>query len=529
MFDTIIERGTIIDGSGAPGFTGDVGIQGDQIVAIGDLSEAEASHRIDASGLTVTPGFIDIHTHSDFSLLVNGKAESQIHQGVTTEVVGNCGHSCAPCANKARLKTSILGYHAGTEITWSTFDEYLTAMEAQNLGVNVAAYVGHGTLRIAAMDGESRVALPDEVASMGRLLDESLESGAIGFSTGLEYAPGSAATTEEIVDLCKVLSRYDRIYATHVRNRDIHYAAGFGEAFQTAREANVRTQISHIVTKFGAPPDAMERTLETIGAINSGGADIAFDIIPHEWGPTTMTSALPSWAFDGGISATLDRLRDPAQREKIKNNDNPIWQLIPAGRWDMIRLFHNNTNTDLVGLTFDEIAKRRNTSAFDAVLDLLLEAGETMYSVTWIANNFSESDTHLALQQPNCGVISDTITLAPYGAYANTKWSPSTYGWTARFLGKYVRDMGLMSLEEGVHRITGLAAERMGFTDRGELRPGAKADIVVFDASGIADNSTLTTPNVYPVGIRHVLVNGCISINDGNRSQENSGVVLRAS
>lgn len=528
MFDIIIEHGTIIDGTGASRYSGDVGITGDQIVKIGDLEKAEAKQRIDATGLIVSPGFIDIHTHSDFSLLVNGKAESQIHQGVTTEVVGNCGHSCAPCADKTRLKTAILGYHPGTEITWETFDEYLSAMEAQQLGVNVAAYVGHGALRIAAMDGESRVASKDEVRKMGRLLDESLESGAIGFSTGLEYAPGSAATTEEVIDLCKVLSRYERIYATHVRNRDIHYEAGFNEAFEAAKQAQVKTQISHIVTKFGAPQGATEKTLKSIEGLNRQGYDVAFDIIPHEWGPTTMSSALPKWAFDNGITATLERLRDPAMREKIKQNDNPIWQLIPAGRWDMIMLFNCEVNRDLVGLTFDEIARRRGTSAFDAVLDILLEEGKSLYTVTWAAKNFSESDTVIALQQPMCGVISDTITMAPYGPYADTRWSPSTYGWTARYLGKYVRDMAILSLEDGVHRITGLAAQRMGIKGRGELRNGTIADITIFDAEGIIDNTTNQEPNVYPFGFQYVLVNGRISIDRAKRTEENAGMVLRA-
>lgn len=528
MFDLIIENGAIVDGTGAAKYSGDVGIKGDQIAEIGDLRDAEAKRRIDATGLIVCPGFIDIHTHSDFSLLVNGKAESQIHQGVTTEVVGNCGHSCAPCANKARLKAAIFGYHPDIEITWETFDDYLSALEAQNLGVNVAAYVGHGALRISVMDGESRAATSDEVGAMGKLLDESLESGAIGFSTGLEYAPGSAATTDEVIDLCRVLSRYDRIYATHVRNRDVLYETGFQEAYETTRQANVRTQISHIVTKFGAPSGAMEKTFESIDSINKEGYDIAFDIIPHEWGPTTMSSVLPGWAFDGGIAVTLERLRDPSTRERLKKNDKPIWQLVPAGRWDLIRLFHCHANLDLVGLTIDEIARRRGTSAFDAVFDILLEEGESLFTVTWVGKNFTEKDTLMALRQPDCGVISDTITLAPYGTYADTKWSPSTYGWTARYLGKYVRDMATLSLEEGVRRITGLAARRMGFTDRGVLRHGAKADITVFDADLIADRTTDAAPNVYPNGIQYVLVNGHLSIDGGKRTPTNAGSVLRA-
>jgi N-acyl-D-aspartate/D-glutamate deacylase len=529
LLDIIIEHGEVVDGTGRPGFGADIGVKGDRIAEIGDLSATAAERRIDASGLTVSPGFIDIHTHSDFSLLVNGKAESQIHQGVTTEVVGNCGHSCAPCKNKARLKTAIFGYHDSIDITWETFDEYLSALEAQRLGVNVAAYVGHGTLRIAAMDGESRTASNGEVAEMSRLLEESLDGGAIGFSTGLEYAPGSAATTEEVIELCKVLSRYDRIYATHVRNREVHCAEGFDEAFETARRADVRTQISHIVPKFAAPPGSMENAIRSVETINESGHDIAFDIIPHEWGPTTMSSALPPWAFDGGISATLERLRDPVARKKMKTNDNPIWQLISLGRWDLIQLFHSQANRDSVGLTFDEIALRRGVSAFDAVLDILLEEGDTLYSVTWAARNFAEKDIVMAMQQSICGIISDTITLAPYGVYEDTSWSPSTYGWTARFLGKFVRDMGVISLEDGVCRLTGLAAKRMALGDRGELRTGAKADVAVFDIGTITDNTTNKTPNVYSSGIQYVMVNGRIAIDAGNRTTENAGVVLRAS
>jgi len=528
MFDIIVERGTIVDGTGAPGFTADVGIQADRILAIGDLSGIESGRRIDAGGRIVAPGFIDIHSHSDFSLLVNAKAESQIHQGVTTEVVGNCGHSCAPCTHKDRLKSAIFGYHPSVTIQWSSFDEYLTTLEKQKLGINVAAYVGHGTLRIAEFNGENRTSTPEEVAHMARFLEEALDSGAIGLSTGLEYAPGSSATTQEVITLCKVVSRYNRIYATHVRNRELHYEAGFSEAFMTARGANVRTQISHIVPKYGAPPGAMAKTLELIEQLNSEGDDVAFDVIPHEWGPTTMSSVLPPWAFDGSIRCTLDRLSEPHSREKLKHNDNPIWHLIPAARWDLIRLFHSAANADLTGLSIEAIAYKRGVPAIEAVFDLLLEEGESLFNLTWIAKNFAESDTLMALRQSSCGVISDSITLAPYGVYADTKWSPSTYGWAARLFGKYVRDLSVLSLEDGVFRVTGLAAKRLGLKERGLLQEGYKADIVIFDAGRIDDKSKIETPNVYPVGIRFVLVNGCIAIDNAVRTNGNAGVVLRA-
>ncbi|WP_116474930.1 N-acyl-D-amino-acid deacylase family protein [Zobellella maritima] len=529
MFDTIITNGLLIDGTGKAAGKADLGIRGEHIAAIGDLSSAQAKNYIDASGLIVSPGFIDIHTHSDFSLLVNGKAESQVHQGVTLEVVGNCGHSCAPCPKCDALKGSIFGYQSDIKMTWNTFDEYLTVLDEQPLGVNVAAYVGHGTLRIAAMDGNiNRPATSREIKEMERLLAASLEEGAIGFSTGLEYSPGSSAPTSEITQLCKVLQQYDRLYATHVRNRDIYYEQGFGEALAVARNAGVRLQISHIAPKFGAPAHAMEHTLEMINWAREDGVDVAFDIIPHNWGPTTMSSILPPWAFDGGIAKILERLATPSLRAALKDNPNPIWQLIPAGRWDLIMLFQSNQNPGLIGMTISEIAaKRRESDPHDTVLNLLLEEGEGLFNMTWAANNFAEADNRLCVSQPECGIISDTITLAPYGALGNTRWSPSSYGWTSRFIEKYHRKDQLITLEDAVRRITGLAAERLGIQDRGVLRVGNIADITIFNSAEIHDNSTMQDPNRYPSGITHVLVNGKLTIHAGQRTHENAGRVLR--
>jgi N-acyl-D-amino-acid deacylase len=529
VFDVIISRGNIVDGTGKPGFQTDIGISGDRVAEIGDLSTFEATRRIDAAGKVVAPGFIDIHTHSDFTLLVNGRAESQVHQGVTSEVIGNCGHSCAPCADREKLKHLVFGYHPSIDISWTTFDEYLSRLEDVDLGVNVAAYVGHGTLRMAAMNGENRPAGEDEIAEMARLLDESLDGGAIGFSTGLEYAPGSSATTAEIAALCRVLKGYDRLHATHVRNRDIYYEQGFGEALATARNMGVGLQISHIIPKFGSPPHAMEHTLDLIRWSRESGADVAFDVIPFTWGPTTMSSILPPWAFDGGITRILERLADPDLRPRLKQLSSPIWQAIPAGRWDMIMLFQSRQNAASVGMTFEEIGRLRGTDPHDAVLDILLEEGEGLFAVTWAAENFTEADIRLALEQPECGVISDTITLAPYGEFEDTKWSPSTYGWSARFLERYVHAERLVPLEEAVRRITGLAAERLGLVDRGVLRAGAMADVVILDLAAVHDNSTLENPNQYPGGFEYVFVNGRAAIERGQRTTENAGRVLRAS
>ncbi len=531
MFDIIIANGLLVDGTGKPAVKQDIGINGERITAIGDLASAQAKTRIDADGQIVSPGFIDIHTHSDFSLLVNGKAESQVHQGVTLEVVGNCGHSCAPCPKCDELKGSIFGYQSDIDISWNTFDEYLTVLGEQPLGVNVAAYVGHGTLRIAAMEGQNinRPASSDEIKEMERLLAASLDEGAIGFSTGLEYSPGSSAPTSEITQLCRVLQRHDRLYATHVRNRDIYYEQGFGEALAVARNAGVRLQISHIAPKFGAPAHAMEHTLQMIDWARNDGVNVAFDIIPHNWGPTTMSSVLPTWAFDGGVAKILERLANPGLRAALKDNPNPIWQMIPAGRWDLIILFQSEQNADLNGLTIADIAtKRRQKDPHDTVLDLLLEEGEGMFNVTWAANNFAEADNRLCVSQSECGIISDTITLAPYGALGKKRWSPSTYGWASRFIEHYHREERLISLEDSIRRITGLAAERLGIKDRGVLKKGNMADITIFSSRELHDNSTLQDPNRYPSGIDHVIVNGKLAIHAGKRTDSNSGRVLRA-
>ena len=333
MLDLVIENGSVVDGAGTPPRAADIGVRGDKIVAVGNLKETRAHKRLDASGLVVAPGFIDIHTHSDFSLLAQGGAESQVMQGVTFEVVGNCGHSCAPVGLTESPKDLTLGYEPSIKIDWTTFDGYLSRLEKCALGVNVASFAGHCTLRHAVMRGEPRPATDEETVEMQKMLEESLEQGAIGFSTGLEYNPGKAARAEEITELCKVAGRRNALYATHVRNRDLYYEMAFGEALACARVAGARLQISHIVTKFGAPRHAMSHTMEMVDWSRREGLDVAFDMIPHNWSPTRVVAMLPIWAFQGGISRLLKRLRNAKERESLRFNPMPIWQLVPAGRW----------------------------------------------------------------------------------------------------------------------------------------------------------------------------------------------------
>jgi len=526
--DLIIRNGLVLDGMGAPARRADLGLAAGRIVAVepGGI-EAGETPWLDATGLIVAPGFIDIHTHSDATLLADGAAESQLLQGVTTEVVGNCGHSCAPATRPGRVAERIFGRTAGFAIGWRSFGEYLDALAAARPAVNVAALVGHGTLRLCTMEEPDRPAGEDEIRGIRRLARTALEEGAIGVSTGLEYSPGSAATPREIVELCQEAASLDAIHTTHIRNRDAYWEIGLGEALAAARLAGVRTQISHISPKYGAPPGTAAAMIDMIGWSRAAGADVAFDVIPHNWGPTTMSAALPGWAQAGGVPRILDRLRDPEARARIKANPEPMWRLVGDRRWDDIVLFHAPANASLAGLTFAEIGRIRNADPYDCVLDLLAEEGAGLFAATWLARQFTDADQDLLLAQPDCGVISDTVTLSRGGALAGMRWSPSTWGWTARFLDSFARQRELMSLAEGVRRLTSLAADRMGLAGRGRIQCGAAADLVLFDPAQLADRSTLAVPEAPPTGLRHVVVNGAIAVQDGRVTGARAGRVLR--
>ena len=528
MFDLLIRGGEILDGSGAPAHLGDVGVRDGRIVAIAsDLPRGAARDVLDADGMSVAPGFIDIHTHSDFVLLVDGRANSQVHQGVTLEVIGQCGFSCAPFTG-AMSPRQLIGFHdAGVDVTWRSFGEYLDRLDRAGLGVNVAAMVGHGAIRQAIKCDAVDPTTPDELRAMQRLAEEAFDAGAFGFSTGLEYFPGNIAPIEEVSGLCEVCARRGGLYATHVRNRDVHYDLGFTEAVATARVAGARLQISHIQPKYGAPAHAMAHTLELLDRARREGVDAAFDIIPHGWSHTSVVSSLPAWAREGGPARLLERLRDPALREAMKHNPRPMWRLVADRKWDRIALLRSDANPDLVGMTFREIGLRRNADPMDAVLDLLAEEGAGLGNLAWTSSGFDDADIRLCLEQAECAVMSDTKALNRDGPLAGTIGSLSGYGWVARLLGHYVREEGVLSLAEAVRRITSLPAERLGLADRGRIRPGAVGDLVVFDPAAVRDVSDIREPRRHPEGFRHVVLGGVPTLRDGRRTDATPGRVLR--
>ncbi len=529
MIDCIFEKGLIYDGSGNKPYAGDVAILGDRIECIGQLDDVECIQRINIEGLVVTPGFIDLHTHSDFTLVANGKAESQVHQGVTTEVVGQCGHSCAPVCHHSEIPKVAIGYAPSAEkAQWETFGDYLNHLDQGKLGVNVAAFVGHGAVHRMVMGDDLRLPEPEEVDKMAELVEVSLEQGAAGFSTGLEYWPGIQSAPEHIVPLCEVAARHNRLYATHVRNRDRFYDLGFGEAIATARLSGARLQISHIQPKHGAPPHAMEHTLEMIQTARQHGVEVAFDVIPHDWAHTLVMAILPRWALEGGVEKVIGRLKDDQLREKIKQNRNPMWMLVVDRLWSKIVLLNSKANADLVGENFEDIGRIRGKDPYDVVFDLLLEEGSEMHQLLWTSQSFSKDDVELCLEQPECVVISDTLALAPYGDLAGQLGSLSGYGWTSEFLSHYVRERGVLSLAEAVRRLTSLPAERLGLANRGRLQEGFQADIVVFDPTAVSSTWTIEQPRSYPEGFNYVAVNGQLAINAGKRTENDAGCVLRA-
>lgn len=527
MLDIILANGIVVDGTGGPSMQFDVGVAERKIAVVGDLSDASAARTIDVSGLVVSPGFIDLHTHSDGSLIVNPLAESAVRQGVTTEIVGNCGHSAAPVRDPDAVRSILLGVQK-VPIEWRSFGEYLERLGRGGLSMNVGALVGHGTVRLAAMGFAARPASAEELAEEKRILDEALDDGAFGLSLGLEYAPGNNSTPEELVELAKVAGARGRMVTSHVRNRDFRYYAAAQEMLDLAEASGARLQLSHFTSKYGAEPGAQERVVEMLDKAVGEGMDIGADMLPYVWGMSSLPSAvLPPWAFDGGVSAILERLRDPDAREKIKRYDNPLWKIISAGLWDRLVILSSRAYPRYVGRTVEAIAADMQRPAYDALFELMLAEGEDMYGITWAGRSLEDDVLEGALAHPMFAVASDGLTLAPYGELADVAWHPTSFGWATRLLGVYVRERGLLSLEEAVRKLTSLPAARLGIFDRGTITVGNWADLAIFDPATVRDNATVEQPKLYPDGVRYVLVNGEVVVSEGEHTGRRPGIVLR--
>jgi len=528
VFDLKIEGAEVIDGTGRPGARADVGIKDDRIVAIGDLHREPAGRNLHAAGKVVTPGFIDMHSHSDWRLWENRRAESKVRQGVTTEVVGNCGFSPAPASDEFvdELRGFALHVPAGMDFRWRSVGEYLRAFDATATAVNVIQLIGHGTLRIAAMGFARRPPTTAELGVMQKLLADGIEDGAWGLSTGLIYAPGSYATTEEIVALASVAARHRGFYASHIRGEGATLLDAVREAIHVGREADLPVQISHVKAagrpNWGKVADA----LQLIDAARAEGLDVMADVYPYTASSTSLRTLLPDWALEGGVAAMVERLGDPDVRARIRRDvESPATgqSLLDRIGWENVMVAFSPRRKDAEGKRIAEIAASRGMDALDAALELIVAEGG---KGSMILFQLDERDLRRALAHPAVMIGSDGSALAPYGDLAAGKPHPRSYGTFPRVLGEYARNERVLPLPQAVHKMTGLPARRLGLKDRGVVAVGAKADLVVFDARRVADRATYQDPHQYPSGIEHVLVNGSFVIKDGEHTGSLPGRLL---
>jgi N-acyl-D-amino-acid deacylase len=542
LLNTVIKNGLVIDGAGNPWFKADVGIFQGKIVEIGKLADKETEKILDAKGLIVCPGFIDIHTHSDLSLLINARAESKVRQGVTTEVLGNCGMSAAP-AKKDTLHLLKQEWEPEAEEVkwnWSTLGDYLGLVEKRGVAVNVASLVGNGTVRTAVLGVQDKMPNTKEMAEMKALVAEAMRDGAFGMSSGLVYLPGCYSATSELIELCKVVAVYGGIYTSHIRGERETIVDALKEAIEIAEKTGIPVQVSHNCPKYGGH-GKFKQMVEIYEEARLRGVDATLDNDAHTDLNPSLTQALPQWAQAGGAKKIVKRLRDAKTRGKIKKEmiedklPGPGYcGLVKHGRWDRIFLFQSKKNKSLIGKSLKEIAKLKKKDPFDAYFDLIVEdEGEA----TGLFNYIDEEDIQTVLKHPLMMVSSDGSSLAPYGSLGKIHgYSPCSYGEYPYILERYVREEGILTLQEAIRKMTSFPAQKLGLRDRGLLRQGMWADVVIFDPETIKDRATsrypyhfplANYPHRYPEGIRYVLVNGEVVIEGDKHRGVLPGKVLR--
>jgi N-acyl-D-amino-acid deacylase len=526
----LIRGGTVIDGTGAPRRAADVAVEGDRIAAVAPGLRGEAARVIDATGLVVAPGFIDAHSHSDLFYLDCPAAESKIRQGCTTEVVGMCSFSPAPVRPDRRelVRAWAGGIGARVDARWETFGQYLDVLRAARPSINVVHFVGHGALRLATIGPEARPAGPDDLRAMARLLQEALDAGAFGFSTGLVYPPSAYATTEELIALARSMADRGGLYFSHIRGESETLEAAVAEAIRIGEEAGVGVQIAHVKAAGREHWSRLDRALAAIDAARARGVDVTGDVYPYHAGSTKMDNLLPAWVHDGGTARLLERLADREVRRRIVEEclvDGGRWRTLSVGAvgFDEIQIATCGQR-ELEGLTLAALARRAGVPPAEAMMDLLLAERATVSMVV-----FSQSPDNVAraLAHPAIMVGSDSLGLTSGPGPHPGKPHPRMYGTFPRVLGEFVRERKLFSLETAVHKMTGLPAARLGLRERGLLRPGFAADLALFDPSTVRDEATFADPHRYPAGIPYVIVNGAVVVDGGRFTAAGSGRILR--
>lgn len=529
-YDVIIRNGRIMDGSGNPWYSADIAIRADRIAAIGQLDKATANRVIDASGLVVAPGFIDMLGQSEVSLLVDNRAVSKLSQGITTEITGE-GGSIAPqnALTLEALAPSIAPYHL--KVDWTDLDGYFRRLAANGTPINLGTYVGAAQVREAILGDVNRAPTPDELEKMKALVAQAMQQGAFGISTALIYPPGHYAKTEELIELAKVASQYGGIYATHMRSEGQSEIAAIQEALRIGREARLPVEIFHMKVSGKSRAGGMKNVVEMIQKARDAGQDVTADMYPYLAGATALASALPPWAADGGLYKLLERLKDPTIRARIKSemgSDHPDWENLyfdsGGAAGVMVASVVNKDLKQYTGKTVAQIADAQNKEPLEALFDFILaDKGQTA-ALYFIA---SEEDLRYGLSQPWTSIGLDANEMPLDGLLFEPHAHPRTFGSMPRFLGHYVRDLKLMPLEQGIRKITSLPAQREHLLNRGLLKEGFFADVTIFDPASIMDRATYTEPTQLSVGVKYVLVNGQLEYEDGKMTGVMAGKALR--
>ncbi len=519
MLDLKITGGQVLDGSGKPPVRADVGIQGDRIAEIGDLAQADATLLIDAAGKYVCPGFVDVHSHSDSYLLIEPSAPSKIFQGVTTEVAGNCGASAAPRTGAYQMPADWREkQYPGA---WSSVAEYRALLERQRPAVNLALLIGHNSVRAGVIGYEGRRATADEVRRMGELLARSLDEGGIGLSTGLIYSPGMFAAPEEVVELARIAAGRGGIYTSHMRSEGARLIEAIDEVLAIGRATGIRLEISHLKTSGRKNWHLVDRALERIREARGEGIDVKADRYPYTAASTDLDVVLPDWASEGGRDAVLKRLRDAGTRARIRaelaaSRDEAYWQSVRVGTT------HHPDNRRFQGMTLAEAARQSGLEPVDALLQLIdtdeLHTGGIFFGM-------SEENMGKILAEPYVMLGSDASVRAPMGPLGQDHPHPRAYGAFPRFL-RLALDGQTVALPEAVRKMTSLPASHFRLKDRGELRPGAWADVVVFDPRRVRDTATYERPHQFAEGIDAVVVNGALTLLGGELTGRRAGRFL---
>jgi len=528
----LIKNAHVIDGTGNPWFKKDIEISGGKIKKIGFISENKGQKVIDANGMIVSPGFIDLHSHSDMSILAYPNAESSVMQGITTTVSGNCGISMAPVnpENIDLLKKYLSPFMAKNyeyKWNWETLGEFYRSIEEQRLSLNIAPLVGHGTIRLAVKGFDSSKVSKEEMNKMKALLEQSIKDGVFGMSSGLIYPPGCYSTTEELIELCSVLKKYGLVYTTHIRNESNKLLEAVREAIKIGEENNIAVEISHHKASGKENWGKVKESLNLMEEARSRGVEVNCDVYPYTAGSTTITALLPTWVLEGGVKKMQERLKNKETRETIKKEitedktKGENW--IKAAGWDGIFVGECPLKNKYEGRSLENILKEKNKfdNPFEGFFDWLLEIEGNATMVLFVMD---ENDVKMVISNPLSSIITDSLVTAPS---AGGKPHPRAYGTFPRVLGKYVREENLLTIENAIRKMTSFPASKIGLKKRGLIKEGYYADVVIFDPDNIKDKATYKDPHQYSEGINYVIVNGEIVVHNKKITGLKPGKILR--